>query len=304
MNSDHETAPGIPPPRIQNASQSSIGNEELAGRARPPHQSPDAAPAGAPPPPLPPRHTAGAMWTSPPPLDTPRRDAERPAPGFTVHYQPMRDHFSAVDAVDALLKRPAMLVKEIAEGRLLRALALLQLVVIVCLVAYGLVMGSFSGGMQFWAVPSKVVLGTLLSALICLPSLYIFTSLSGGRQTFPQTVGLLLGAMGLTSLLLLGFAPIVWIFSQATETTVFMGFLHAGVWITSSLFGLSLLLRACAFLNRRSMGVVAVWSVIFLLVLFQMSTTLRPVLGRSDRWLTPGKQFFLAHWSECMRGNR
>ncbi len=43
-----------------------------------------------------------------------------------------------------------------------------------CLLLYGLVMGSFSGGVQWWAAPAKLVGGTLLSAVICLPSLYIF----------------------------------------------------------------------------------------------------------------------------------
>ena len=44
---------------------------------------------------------------------------------------------------------------------------------------YGMVVGSFSGGSQMWIAPAKIAIGTILSILICLPSLYIFTCLSG-----------------------------------------------------------------------------------------------------------------------------
>lgn len=41
-----------------------------------------------------------------------------------------------------------------------------------------------------------------------------------------------------------------------------------------------------------------VWATIFLLVGLQLTTTLRPILGRSDRLFTPEKRFFLEHWGD------
>jgi hypothetical protein len=39
---------------------------------------------------------------------------------------------------------------------------------------------------------------------------------------------------------------------------------------------------------------------IFLLVGLQMTTSLRPILGRSDTLLTQEKKFFLQHWAETV----
>ena len=44
---------------------------------------------------------------------------------------------------------------------------------------YGVVVGKFSGGAQLWIAPAKIAVGTILSILICLPSLYIFTCRAG-----------------------------------------------------------------------------------------------------------------------------
>lgn len=41
-----------------------------------------------------------------------------------------------------------------------------------------------------------------------------------------------------------------------------------------------------------------IWSVVFLLVTLQMTTSLRPILGRSNVRLTQEKKFFLQHWGD------
>jgi len=41
--------------------------------------------------------------------------------------------------------------------------------------------------------------------------------------------------------------------------------------------------------------------VIFLLVAVQMTTALRPILGKSDTFLPKQKQFFLSHWADCLK---
>src|SRR5438270_772580 len=44
----------------------------------------------------------------------------------------------------------------------------------------------------------------------------------------------------------------------------------------------------------------AIWSVIFILVCFQMTTTLRPIIAPSKTFLPTEKKFFLAHWFETV----
>jgi hypothetical protein len=46
-----------------------------------------------------------------------------------------------------------------------------------------------------------------------------------------------------------------------------------------------------------------IWISIFLLVTLQLSTSLRPILGRSDKLLTTEKKFFLQHWGDMMGEN-
>src|SRR5262245_15046413 len=76
--------------------------------------------------------------------------------------------------LDALLKRPLVLIHSLCDAKPSRHWLLLALVAVPAFAIYGLLMGSFSGGAQFLAASVKVSTGALLSAFICLPSLYIF----------------------------------------------------------------------------------------------------------------------------------
>jgi hypothetical protein len=44
-----------------------------------------------------------------------------------------------------------------------------------------------------------------------------------------------------------------------------------------------------------------IWTVIFLLVALQMTTTLRPIVGTAPTLLPTTKQFFVAHWIEAFQ---
>lgn len=240
-------------------------------------------------------------------LDTADKPASRPSKRrdrrsggmfsrFGEDFGPLEGDTTPLRVVELLLKRPARVTHEIVEGNLPRIVTVLLTVIAVSMLGYGLVMGTFSGGHQLWAVPLKVVIGALLSALICLPSLYIFMCLSGSDQSFSAVWGLFLSSLALCGVLLVGFAPIAWIFSQSTNAIGFMGAMHLLFWLIGTCFGLSLLEAAFAFLNKRSIGVLKVWSVIFVLVVVQMCTALRPLVGEFQGFQLQGKKFFLIHW--------
>jgi len=218
-------------------------------------------------------------------------------------FEAMDRKVTALTLVDGVLKTPGRVAYEIVKGRTGQALAALSLIVVVCMTGYGFVVGTFSGGPQLAAVPLKIVVGSLLSGLICLPSLYIFACLSGGKQTFGQTVGLLLLLLAVSGILLVGFAPIAWIFSQSTNAGSFMGFLHITFWGIGTYFSIRLLRAALAFLSGRAMKIVNLWGVIFVMVAMQMCTTLRPLVGPwSGTRISEEKKFFVAHWGDCLRG--
>jgi len=207
--------------------------------------------------------------------------------------------------VEALLKSPS----ELIQGR--GVTASLLMVFVACHLVYGLICGSFSGNVQWIHAPLKIILGTLVAGILCLPSLYIFACLSGARLRLAETCQILFGALALTALLLLGFAPVAFIFTFSVQSVTFMGMIHLAIWLTSIGFGIRYVLRGVeakkVYDNRRlprpegnSGGIMVTWAMVFLLTLLQMSTTLRPILGSSDKALTTEKKFFLLHWSETM----
>jgi len=106
----------------------------------------------------------------------------------------------------------------------------------------------------------------------------------------------------LSSILLIGFAPVAWIFSQSTDSIAFMGALHLLFWVIGIRFGLRLIDATGRFLGARGRGHLRIWSFIFILVCFQMTTTLRPIIAPSKTFLPTEKKFFLAHWFDSING--
>lgn len=195
--------------------------------------------------------------------------------------------------LNALLKRPIDLIATIHTKQTLPWLPLL-LFSILCLSIFGLVIGAFSGAKQLWLAPAKIVLGLSFGALISLPSLYIFRCLSGIDVKFQTVIGLLLCAISLLSLLLVGFAPVVWLFSTSS---LFFGFICTAVWLICLGFGFKLIGKASKHLGMTSSLHLKVWMAVFTLVTLQLPTTLRPIIGRSDNILNfSEKKFFISHW--------
>src|SRR5437667_112566 len=122
------------------------------------------------------------------------------------------------------------------------------------------------------------------------------------RSELGGLLGLLAGLLALATLLLIGFAPVAWIFSQSTESVAGMGMLHVAFWIVSVGFGARFLQSGFRHLAIRSPAGINVWILIFLLVVMQMTTALRPLVGKADTLLPKEKKFFLVHWVDCMDG--
>ena len=208
---------------------------------------------------------------------------------------------NVIVAIEAILRQPRRVIYQLRQPGAGRLMAMMLLVSVMCSLVYGVVAGTFSGGTQLWAAPAKIAVGLMLSALICLPSLYIFTCLGGSQARLVEVFGLLSGLLMLMTILLIGFAPVAWIFSQSTESLAWMGALHLIFWFIATVFGLRFLEAGFAHSNARSLAGFRTWVVIFLLVALQMTTALRPILGTAETFLPTRKQFFVAHWSQCLQ---
>jgi hypothetical protein len=204
-----------------------------------------------------------------------------------------------IAAIEAILRQPRRVMYQLRQpgaGRLMLGMLFVSLL---CALVYGLVVGTFSMGDQLWAAPVKIGSGLLVAALICLPSLYIFTCLSGSEARLSEVCGLAAGLLLLMTILLIGFAPVAWLFSQSTESVAWMGALHLVFWLIATLFGLRFLENGFSHSRTRSHAGLNVWIVVFVLVVLQMTTALRPLVGKADTFFPKEKKFFLTHWNDC-----
>lgn len=225
-----------------------------------------------------------------------------PIPRAPFAFEPMPERKSPVLVIEALLKYPGRIIHELQNNWQSTFAFWLFVLAVLGMTGYGVVIGSFAGGNQMWIAPAKIAIGTALSILICLPSLYVFSCL-GGIDTRLRTVsGVLFAAVGLAALLLIGFAPVAWIFSQSTDSVAFMAALHLALWGIGMIFGLRLIEAMGRLLGGSPRTHLKLWSFIFVVVCLQMMTTLRPIVGRSEQFLPGEKKFFLAHWVETVFG--
>lgn len=213
---------------------------------------------------------------------------------------------NVIAAIEAILRQPRRLMFQLRQPGSGRLVGAMILVAFVCSLIYGVVVGTFSNGDQLWAAPVKIAGGLLISAFICLPSLYIFACLSGSQARLIEVLGLVSGLLTLTTILLIGFAPVAWLFSQSTDSIAWMGTLHLIFWGIATMFGLRFLNTGFSHTQARSHAGINTWAVIFILVVLQMTAALRPTVGKADTFLPQPteKKFFLSHWADCLRGQK
>ncbi|MCX8238470.1 MAG: hypothetical protein OSB05_06585 [Akkermansiaceae bacterium] len=94
------------------------------------------------------------------------------------------------------------------------------------------------------------------------------------------------GSLALIASLLLGFTQVLWVFSQSTTSETFFGFLVLATWLIALFFGTGFLLKMFAQTGTPQTAPLRIWIGIFLLVTLQISTSLRPLIGRSDSFFT------------------
>lgn len=224
-----------------------------------------------------------------------------PEPGTRYLFEPLPAGGGWNGVLPALLRQPGQIVYQLHQPAGGRAVAtVLAVFALLCLGAYGVVVGSFSGGTQLWAAPLKITGGALATAAICLPSFYVLACLGGANETLKlgPLAGLLLATVALNAIVLVSFAPIAWVFSQSTDSAAFISCLHLVLWSVGFCFGMRLVFLGARFFGVNARAYLVLWVIIVTLVSLQMMTTLRPIVGHSDRLISAEKKFFLQHWLE------
>jgi hypothetical protein len=148
----------------------------------------------------------------------------------------------------------------------------------------------------------------LLTLAICLPTLYLFNLLCGGRLTARQALALVLSAITVTSTLTLAFAPITLFFMVTAQSYHFFILLNTAILALTGSVGLSFLLSGMSSMNAQalnelpevpdlaldmaepprahaprprsvSMNLLMIWVLLYGFVGTQLAWTLRPFHG-------------------------
>lgn len=218
-------------------------------------------------------------------------------PPIELAHTPVR---GVPSAIEAILREPGRIIATLRQQGHSRLILAMLAIAAFCSMVYGVIVGTFSGDQQLWAAPVKIAAGLLLSGLICLPSLYIFSCLSGSPARPTEVLGFLAGLLALSTLLLIGFAPVAWIFSASTKSLPGMATLHLLFWVIATWFGIRFLMVSFRQLAPKATDGIKMWCIIFILVQLQMMTALRPIIGTSETFLPKERKFFVAHWFECL----
>lgn len=189
----------------------------------------------------------------------------------------------------AILKAQGAISRDLHDGRGLGTYALnFALVTLLGSIAYGAILGSFAGWTQAGYAAVKFPVVVVGSALVCLPSFYVFQCLAGARLTLGQAAASIFYFVAAAAMLLLAFAPIVWFFTVSTqhEAWRFIAVLHFSVAAIAAAFGVAALSKAQRYLAWLHAGelvysrrVLNGWFVLYLLLAVQMAYYLKPLLS-------------------------
>jgi hypothetical protein len=189
--------------------------------------------------------------------------------------EPITAARGAIGPLNDLLSQPLAVVHRARQGMGFAPLRLLG-GGLLCAALYGAAAGFFQGGSAILIAALKAPLIVAFSLLLCTPSLYVFSALTGARWSWRAYLAVVAGFAGTLGLLLAGLLPIAWLFSLSSRYLLAVTWLHVFLWALALLVGWRFLRRALA--ANGAQGGMFLWLLLFCIVSFQVATFLRPVL--------------------------
>jgi len=151
---------------------------------------------------------------------------------------------------------------------------------------FGAVIGSEHSIWQAFASAVKLPLLFLLTLVICLPTLYFFNTIFESSLNLGQNFALLLAAITVTSIVLLGFAPVVLFFLITSSQYQFFKLLNVAVFVIAGWIGIWQLSQGIWMLTahdrrgaRARSRIMRIWILLYAFVGSQLAWTLRPFFG-------------------------
>jgi len=190
--------------------------------------------------------------------------------------------------LDYILRAQNALFEQIYTRRDLgRIIASMSILCLILSGFYGLTMGIAQSPLQAISAGIKLPILFMLTAGICIPSLYTFNVLLGQRFRMLQTAALMATTLSTTSILLASLAPIGIFFTLTTDNYAFLLLMHVAIIGLCGVYGVRYLYRGCAYLALRmeqplSQLLLRVWIGLYAIVGMQLGWRLRPFVGSPD----------------------
>lgn len=207
--------------------------------------------------------------------------------------------FGRLAIAEWLLKHRDHLLAEIEAGREL-PMILVDLLLVAALPTafYGLVTGlATNSAVRIITNPLKLPLVLVVTLLLCLPALYIFSSFLGGRRSFLQTAALGFTSIAIVGVVLAAFAPITWFLTfTAPGAYPLHVLINVAILALAGFMGVAFLIAGSKRLHagnprlRAQVGFLWGWIGLYGLVGAQMGWLLRPFFSAGGPWICTPQQ--------------
>ena len=201
-----------------------------------------------------------------------------------------------------LLKHREYLLDQIERGHEVPVI-LVDLIIVALLPTafYGLVTGiATNNWVRIVSNPVKLPMVLIFTMLLCLPTLYIFSSFLGSRRSFLQTAALGFSGLAITGIVLAAFAPITWFLTFTAPGAYALHVLvSVAVLALAGFMGGNFLFAGTRRFHAHSPSLgkqtlfLRGWMVLYGLVGAQMGFLLSPFFSNSNNWIThrgPGSE--------------
>ncbi len=214
--------------------------------------------------------------------------------------------------IDLLRDRQEFLI-EIQKGIKLKSkISALMLSSFCCFALYGAIIGTYHSPWQSLSSALKLPALYLITLLVCLPTLYIFNTLFGSRQSIAQHFTFLLAAVSVIAILLCGFAPVTLFFLITVEDYSFFLLLNVVIFGLTGIIGVSFLYQVmkpvltgeAADNAKVRTQILRFWLVLYGFVGSQLGWTLRPFVGMPGQFelFRPREgSFFSSVWGSLLQ---
>ncbi len=151
---------------------------------------------------------------------------------------------------------------------------------------FGFIIGLSNSFIQALSSGLKLPLLFILTLLVCFPTFYIFNILFGTYLSMGQYFAIILSVLSVTSVMLLGFAPISLFFLITGKNYQFFKLLNVCLFVIAGIIGIIYLNRGINFIhskikddNKARKFFIKIWILIYAFVGCQLAWALRPFFG-------------------------